>query len=245
MTVNRKSLITIFAGVLIAILISGCAVDRSSLATPEALRDLPPPPEVAATSFCSDVAEDAGESEMTTEEMSFDAPESVIDQDAQDYYACIVTNKGVIEVTLFDDNAPETVNSFVFLAQQGYYDGVLWHRVVPDFVIQGGDRNGAIAGAPGTGGPGYEYASEPGGLMLPHGNAGTLSMAHRGAGTASNGSQFFITLDPACCNHLNGVHPVFGQVSGEDDMDIVLSVEQGDLIQTVEIIEVDAATEES
>jgi peptidyl-prolyl cis-trans isomerase B (cyclophilin B) len=197
------------------------------------------PPQVIETNFCSDVSNDAGETEMATKEMIFDGPEDVINPDTMDYYGCIVTTRGVIEVTLFDDNAPKTVNSFVFLAREGFYDGVLWHRVVPAFVAQGGDRNGAIEGAPGTGGPGYQYADEPGGLALTYENVGTVGMAHRGVGTSTNGSQFFISLDVDCCRHLDGAHPIFGQVSGAGDMEVVLSLEQGDLIQTIIIIEIE------
>lgn len=219
---------------IIALVISGCAIDRSQLATPEALRNLPPPPAVPEGNPCYGIPDDAGASSPATEKMEFDGAESVLADD-KDYIACFVTNKGIIEATLFDDDAPETVNNFVFLAQQGFYDGVLWHRVVDDFVIQGGDRNGAIDGRPGTGGPGYQWDDEAAALALEHANAGTLSMANAGPNT--NGSQFFITHTDT--PHLNGLHAVFGEVIGERDMDIVLSIAQNDLIQTIQIIEVD------
>jgi len=232
---NRKPILTTVALLMVAAAVAGCAIDRSELATPEALRNAPPPPEVVATNFCSDVSEDAGETEPATERMSFDEAEFVLEADTMNYYACFVTSKGIIEATLFDDNAPETVNNFVFLAQEGFFDGVAWHRVVDDFVIQGGDRNGMIVGQAGTGGPGYTWPDEQAALLLPHDTAGTLSMANAGPNT--NGSQFFITHTPT--PHLNGRHAVFGKVSGEGDMDIVLDIEQGDLIQTVEIITVE------
>jgi len=230
-----KRIAVVMGGVLLAAAVSGCAIDRSQLATPEAFRELPPPPEMAATNHCADVAEDAGTGDVASTEMTFDAAEFVIEPDAKDYFACMVTSRGLIEITLFDDNAPDTVNNFVFLAQEGFYDGVMFHRVVPNFVIQGGDRNGLIAGAPGTGGPGYNWNDEAGGLALPHDDGGVLSMANAGPNT--NGSQFFITHSPQ--PHLNGKHAVFGKVSGEGNMDVVNAVEQGDIIRTVEIIAVD------
>jgi peptidyl-prolyl cis-trans isomerase B (cyclophilin B) len=236
---NRKTYLISCIVVLMALAVSGCAIDRSIFATPEALRNLPPPPEVVSSDQCSDISAAAGATSIATEEMTFDEAEMVIEPEANDYYACIVTNRGIIEVTLYDDNAPETVNNFVFLAQAGFYDGVLWHRVVNDFVIQGGDRNGGIAGQPGTGGPGYSWADELAGLALPHDAAGVLSMANAGPNT--NGSQFFVTLTDDCCTHLNGRHAVFGKVSNEGGMEVVNTIGQGDLIQTIEIVTVAAS----
>ncbi len=196
-----------------------------------------PAPEVGTTNFCEDVSEDVGVGEPATEPMFFDAPEQVIDAEANDYYACIVTDKGIIELTLFDDNAPESVNNFVFLSQQDFYDGTTFHRVVEEFVIQGGDRNAPAEGQPaGTGSPGYMWSLEPGATSLPH-ETGTLAMA-RAQSPDSNGSQFYITLAPQ--PNLDGQYNVFGQVSGENDMEIVQSIEQGDLTRAVEIIEVAA-----
>ncbi len=217
--------------------ITGCAVDRSQLATPEAFRDLPPPPEVVTTSHCDDVAEDAGVDEPPTQIMTFDAAENVITPETTDYFACVVTNKGIVELTLFDDNAPESVNNFVFLAQEGFYDGVGFHRVVDGFVIQGGDRNAPIEGAPaGTGGPGYLWGLEPGATSLTH-ELGTLAQA-RAQDPNSNGSQFYITLAPQ--PSLNGQYNVYGQVSGDGDMDVVQSITQDDFIRTVQIVEIEA-----
>ncbi len=189
----------------------------------------------ATTDFCADVPADAGVSAPAVQPLTFDAAEFVIQPDANDYYACIVTSEGIIEVTLFDDDAPESVNNFVFLATNAFYDGVVFHRVVDDFVIQGGDRNAPLEGAPiGTGGPGYTWGLEPGAQELRHGT-GTLAQA-RAQDPNSNGSQFYITLAPQ--PSLNGQYNVYGQVSGDGDMDVVLSITQGDFIRTVQIVEI-------
>ncbi len=128
------------------------------------------------------------------------------------------TDKGKIDLELAADKAPVTVASFVNLVQRGYYDGVTFHRVVPGFVIQGGDPEGS-----GRGGPGYQFEDEfsP---DLRHSSAGILSMANAGPGT--NGSQFFITLDAT--PHLDSRHSVFGKVTG--GMDVVKNIRQGDRI---------------
>ncbi|WP_409200190.1 peptidylprolyl isomerase [Methanobrevibacter sp. DSM 116169] len=126
------------------------------------------------------------------------------------------TNKGTIELELFEKDAPNTVKNFVDLINKGFYDGLTFHRVLPDFVIQGGCPEGN-----GTGGPGYCIDCETEGNPNKHGT-GALSMAHAGKNTG--GSQFFITHSPQ--PHLDGVHTVFGKViSG---MDVVNSIKQGD-----------------
>lgn len=128
------------------------------------------------------------------------------------YKATLSTEKGDIVLELFADKTPLTVNNFVFLSRQGYYDGTIFHRVIADFMAQGGDPNGT-----GRGGPGYRFADEfhP---SLKHDRPGILSMANAGPNT--NGSQFFITHLPT--PHLNGKHSVFGQViSG---MDVLLLI---------------------
>ena len=137
--------------------------------------------------------------------------------------AVIRTAKGEIEITLFPAEAPLTVASFINLAQRGYYDGLTFHRVLPDFMIQGGDPTGT-----GSGGPGYTFADE----FSPsrrHDSAGTLSMANAGPGT--NGSQFFITHGPT--PHLDDRHTVFGKVSSGQD--IVDAIAQGDVMETIAI----------
>lgn len=132
------------------------------------------------------------------------------------YRVKMETNKGVIEIDLYPQYAPKTVNNFVFLAQEGYYDGVTFHRVIPNFVIQGGDPTGT-----GRGGPGYKFEDEFKDNPLKH-ETGILSMANSGPGT--NGSQFFITHSPQ--PHLDGKHTVFGKVV--NGMDVVNAIKQGD-----------------
>src|SRR6478752_7341652 len=125
--------------------------------------------------------------------------------------ATLQTNKGTIELELFDDDAPRTVENFRSLAGKGFYDGVIFHRVIPDFMIQGGDPTGT-----GSGGPGYTFEDE----FNEHGVArGALAMANAGPNT--NGSQFFIVTADAC-PWLDGKHTVFGQItSGEEVIDAI------------------------
>ena len=130
--------------------------------------------------------------------------------------ATLHTNHGAIGVELFDADAPKTVDNFVRLSREGYYDELVFHRVIPDFMIQGGCPRGD-----GTGGPGYEFEDEP----SPHGVVrGALAMANRGPNT--NGSQFFIVTADAC-SWLDGKHTVFGRVvSGMDVADEISLVER-------------------
>ena len=132
------------------------------------------------------------------------------------YKAVIETGKGSIEIELFPEHAPKTVNNFVFLARDGFYDDVTFHRVIADFMIQGGDPTGS-----GRGGPGYRFEDEFAGNPLRH-ERGVISMANAGPGT--NGSQFFITHGPQ--PHLDGRHTVFGKVS--KGLDVVDAIQQGD-----------------
>ncbi|KAF0151409.1 MAG: peptidyl-prolyl cis-trans isomerase B (cyclophilin B) [Ignavibacteria bacterium] len=141
------------------------------------------------------------------------------------YTAMINTNKGMIEMKLYPEHAPKTVNNFVFLAKEGFYDGVTFHRVIEDFVIQGGDPTGT-----GRGGPGYKFEDECAGNPLKH-DRGIISMANAGPGT--NGSQFFITHSPQ--PHLNGKHTVFGKVM--NGLDVVDTIQQGDEMIEVSITE--------
>ncbi|MGJ3239583.1 MAG: peptidylprolyl isomerase [Anaerolineae bacterium] len=153
-------------------------------------------------------------------------PDMVIDP-AKNYVAHIDTTKGVIKVQLFADRAPKTVNNFVFLAREKFYDGVIFHRVINNFMIQGGDPTGT-----GRGGPGYQWEDEKSALAISH-ETGSLSMANAGPNT--NGSQFFITHAPQ--PHLNGKHAVFGKVVSSEDQAVVDSIEQMDVINTITIAE--------
>ncbi len=141
------------------------------------------------------------------------------------YTATIKTNRGDIVIDLYADKTPKTVNNFVFLAQDGYYNGVIFHRVIDNFMVQTGDPTGT-----GRGGPGYKFADEfhP---SLRHTGPGILSMANAGPGT--NGSQFFITHVKT--DWLDGKHSVFGKV--REGMDVVNAIVQGDVMNEVVIEE--------
>ena len=136
--------------------------------------------------------------------------------------AIMETDKGTINLELFDKDAPGTVANFTKLAKNKFYDGVIFHRVIKDFMIQGGDPTGT-----GRGGPGYMIKCE---INSQKHTPGTLSMAHAGPNTG--GSQFFITHTST--PHLDGVHTVFGRTQ---DMDVVNAIKQGDKIKSVTIVE--------
>ena len=138
--------------------------------------------------------------------------------------AIFTTSKGQIRVNLFPDQAPLTVANFVNLAQRGYYDGLKFHRVIPDFMVQGGCPQGS-----GTGGPGYRFEDEVD-TGLRH-EKGVLSMANAGPGT--NGSQFFITH--IATPWLDGKHTVFGKVVGADDQQVVDAIKGSDTIERLTI----------
>jgi len=141
------------------------------------------------------------------------------------YSATLETSRGTIMVDLFAKDAPKTVNNFVFLARDGFYDGTVFHRVIADFMIQGGDPTGS-----GRGGPGYRFDDETKNNPNKH-KVGSLSMANAGPNT--NGSQFFITHVET--GWLDGKHTVFGQVrSGQD---VVNAVKQGDTLKSIKIEE--------
>lgn len=154
-------------------------------------------------------------------------PDMVIDP-SKNYVAHIDTNKGTIKVQLFADRAPKTVNNFVFLANEKFYDGVTFHRVIDNFMIQGGDPTGT-----GSGGPGYNWGDEASALAIPH-ERGSISMANTGQPN-SNGSQFFITH--IVTDWLDGKHAVFGKVVDASDQEVVDSIEQRDVINTITIVE--------
>ncbi|HDJ28512.1 MAG TPA: peptidylprolyl isomerase [Proteobacteria bacterium] len=151
-------------------------------------------------------------------------PAMQIDTD-KTFQATMNTNKGVIELTLYPEYAPQTVNNFIFLAREGFYDNISFHRVINDFMVQGGDPTGS-----GMGGPGYSFTDEFSGNPLTH-EAKVISMANAGPNT--NGSQFFITHSPQ--PHLDGHHTVFGKVT--TGQDVVDAITQGDTITSIEITE--------
>ena len=160
---------------------------------------------------------DAQEMVQTIHSITFD----------KDIEAVVKTSKGDIHLDLYATKTPITVANFVTLAKKGYYDDLSFHRVIPDFMIQGGCPLGT-----GTGSPGYNFEDEfhP---ELKHDDMGILSMANAGPGT--NGSQLFITHLPP--PWLDGNHSVFGMVKSEADMDVVNAIEQGDKIHSIEVID--------
>jgi peptidyl-prolyl cis-trans isomerase B (cyclophilin B) len=144
---------------------------------------------------------------------------------ASELRAVFETTRGTIHIRLFADDAPITVANFVNLARRGFYNGLFFHRVIPDFMVQGGCPEGS-----GRGGPGYRFEDE----CRPehkHDGPGVLSMANAGPGT--NGSQFFITHVP--CPWLDGKHTVFGKVEGAEDQKVVNAIRQGDQMNSVTI----------
>jgi peptidyl-prolyl cis-trans isomerase B (cyclophilin B) len=150
--------------------------------------------------------------------------------------ATIETNRGTLVAELYDDAAPNTVENFAKLANDGYYDGIKFHRVIPDFVLQGGDPYSRDLPEGdrriGTGGPGYKIDCETAGNPYKH-EVGALSMAHAGKNTG--GSQFFIVLNEGNTRHLNGVHTVFGRVT--EGLDIIKTIKQNDTMTKVRVSE--------
>jgi len=164
----------------------------------------------------------------------WNTPPAMVIDPSKTYTATFKTEKGDIKFELFTDKAPKTVNNLVFLAREGYYDNTTFHRVIANFMAQGGDPT-----VRGMGGPGYKFGDEfhP---SLQFNDAGTLAMANAGPGT--NGSQFFITFGPT--PHLNNRHTIFGKVV--EGMDVVNALtirdpqraaSKGDALKTIEIVE--------
>ena len=156
----------------------------------------------------------------------YSSPQAMQLDPSKAYTATIQTNRGNIEIDLYADKVPNTVNNFVALARDGFYDGISFHRVIADFMVQSGDPTGS-----GRGGPGYKFHDEfhP---ELVHDGPGVLSMANAGPNT--NGSQFYITH--VATNWLDNKHSVFGKVrSGQDVVD---AIQQGDVMERVEIEEI-------
>jgi len=164
------------------------------------------------------------------------APEMSIDPKKQ-YTAIFHTERGDISAELYTAEAPQTVNNFVFLARSGFYNGTQFHRVIKNFMVQGGDPTGT-----GTGGPGYKWNDERSALNLKHDGPGVLSMANAGPNT--NGSQFFITHTATA--HLNGKHAVFGRITDPESLKTLMTIRErdpgrdprpGDKLNSVEIVE--------
>jgi peptidyl-prolyl cis-trans isomerase B (cyclophilin B) len=149
-------------------------------------------------------------------------------------HATFETNRGTIVAELYDADAPGTVANFEKLANSGFYDGVKFHRVVPNFVVQGGDPQSKTlpAGDPriGTGGPGYHIKCETQGNPRTH-EVGALSMAH--AGKDTGGSQFFMVLDESSTRHLNGKHTVFGKIT--EGLDVMRQIKPNDQMTKVRV----------
>ncbi|MFO8143505.1 MAG: peptidylprolyl isomerase [Dehalococcoidales bacterium] len=177
----------------------------------------------AGTLLLASCTAEEPEPESPGEPKTYPEPPEMIIDTSKDYTATIETEHGDMVLELFASDVPNTVNNFVFLSNEGFYDGTTFHRVVPGFVAQGGDPTGT-----GRGGPGYQFADE----FSDHTHtAGALSMAN--AGPDTNGSQFFITFTPQ--HGLDGKHSVFGQlIEGED---VLEQIKQGDLIIKITIDE--------
>lgn len=165
----------------------------------------------------------------------YNAPPGMVIDTSKTYEAVITTSKGEMRLRLFDDEAPITVNNFVFLANQGFYDDTIFHRVLEDFMAQAGDPTGT-----GRGGPGYQFEDEfADGLAFDR--RGLLAMANSGPGT--NGSQFFITFNAQRSAHLTGAHTIFGElIEGDDVLSAITLRNPGsdtpaDIIERIDIVE--------
>jgi len=223
---GRLSILVLALAAALALLAVACSSDNeedipdSATDTPALLGTTPTSTPPTDTTACPAPINSAPESQMK----QFDAKPDLVIDTSKTYTAIVKTERGDITMQLRPDLAPEHVNSLVFLAREGYYDGITFHRVVPGFVIQGGDPTGT-----GSGGPGYtlpaEFSSEP--FVR-----GILGMA-RSNDPNSAGSQWFVTLEDAF--NLNDQYTVFGSVT--DGMDVVDCIEVGDKIVTIEITE--------
>ncbi len=214
-----KALI-IFSLFLIMLSLVACELPVEE-ATPTPIPDVIPTPRIADTPTPAVIGTPTPVTSLTAEGRTIrqyaQPPQMEIDAEGA-YTADIQTNQGTISVELFAEDAPITVNNFVFLARQGFYDGVIFHRVIPNFMIQAGDPTGT-----GGGGPGYRFQDEivP---SLTFDSAGILAMANAGPGT--NGSQFFITVAPTL--HLTGSHTIFGRVTAGQEVADAISVARRD-----------------
>ena len=214
-----KALIS-FALLALLIALTACELPQEA-ATPTPIPDVIPTPRIADTPTPAVIGTPTPVSVTTSDGKSIrqysQPPGMEIDPDGA-YTADIQTNQGTISVELYAEDAPATVNNFVFLARQGFYDGVIFHRVIPNFMIQGGDPTGT-----GTEGPGYRFQDEIA-PSLAFDTAGILAMANAGPNT--NGSQFFITVAPTI--HLTGLHTIFGRVTSGQEVADAISVARAD-----------------
>jgi peptidylprolyl isomerase len=215
------------AVVLLVLVLIGWSLGGGSTTTTTEGGDMP----VTVVSEPADVAE---QPELPADGPYTEAPPMTIDA-SKNYTATITTPRGDIVITLRPDLAPQTVNSFVFLAREGYYDGLTWHRVIADFMAQGGDPTGT-----GAGGPGYTVPAEFSDVSFDR--PGILAMARPGNDINGNGSQFFITTAPA--TYLDGQYTVFGEVtSGQEIVDAIplrdpmTATEPGEQMLTITITE--------
>ena len=234
---RRTVLYLSFSALVIMIIVAACGPAPTNEPTATPGSESRPTPVTAAKPTQEPAAQAAPtvekkETPVTIKQWA--QPPAMIIDPKKHYTAVFKTEKGDITVELFADKAPNTVNNFVFLAREGFYDNTTFHRVIQGFMAQGGDPTGT-----GRGGPGYRFADEfhP---ALKHDSAGILSMANAGPNT--NGSQFFITFGPT--PHLDGKHAVFGRVVG--GMDVLKAIRlrdpqtdprPGDRIETIVIEE--------
>ena len=234
----------LFAMLIMVFVLAACGAAESTAVPTNAPRPTSVPnqavqPTAATSNQARATSAPAGSNAQPTSKQYDKEPELTIDPNKQ-YTATIKTEKGDIVIELFAKNAPRTVNSFIFLAKEGFYDNVTFHRVLPGFVAQGGDPTGT-----GRGGPGYEFINEYNdpSSQIAFDHAGVLAMANAGPNT--NGSQFFITLGPTP-NLTPDAYTVFGQViEGQDVVDLLTprdpqenpNAPAGDKILTITITE--------
>ncbi|MCC7019076.1 MAG: peptidylprolyl isomerase [Ardenticatenales bacterium] len=230
---RRFAMIALGALALAAILLVGFMMRRGdgtpATAEPTAAAAVPTDASGLAVSTVQVPTAAAPAAPVTDKKTYTEAADQALDAANKSYFVTWETSKGTIEAELFPEEAPITVNSFAFLAREGFYDGLTFHRVVPDFVVQGGDPQGT-----GMGGPGYEITGEfipdnP----IPH-SVGSLAMA-RSSDPDSAGSQFYFVLNRESAAQLDGSYAVFGQVT--KGMDVVRQLAVGDVMTKVTIVE--------
>ena len=228
---ERKRLITIIGGVVALVIIAVIVWQ----VWPE------PAAETGTEAVVLDGERPLADLDPTERNNYFNAPPPTVIDTSKEYEAIFITEKGEMRFRLFDDEAPITVNNFAYLANQGFYDGTTFHRVLEDFMAQGGDPTGT-----GGGGPGYQFEDE---FDTPFSfdRRGLLAMANANNAAAgilgTNGSQFFITFNAENSSHLTGAHTIFGELIEGDDVLSAISLhnpgdaEPGDTIERIDIVE--------